>query len=433
MGNERISRLIFLLVGAAAAWGDDALPWKANAPIVSVKKEVYWKHERPGASPQAAVQYVGPGLDCREVRGTETTSDVSDNIHARWSKDNGRTWGEFVAVQPSNNVKYNGVTVWEGEGCSAFDPKSGLLVQMWLRQINDGGVYHNFTYSRVSHDLGHAWSEPKQLRYEDGDAFDPKDPKKATFLNHNEAYFGNSIVMRADGALLHCVAHANAPADPKNNQRPWRMGSVLFIGTWNAAAKDYDWTPGGRTEVSPDMSARGLMEPEVAPLKDGRLLVVWRGSTQGWDGTAAKIPGRKFFSTSTDGGKTLSAPTEWKYDDGSSFYSPSSFHRMIRYSGNGKLYWFGNICAQPPQGNMPRYPLVIAEVDEAKATLKKSTVTAIDDRKPEQGPDIQFSNFAILEDRETKAIVMYMTLYGEFADPKEKGAGDAYKYVVTIK
>ena len=44
------------------------------------------------------------------------------------------------------------------------------------------------------------------------------------------------------------------------------------------------------------------MEPEVAELQDGRLLVVWRGSTQGWDGTAAKVPGCKLYSVSTDGG-----------------------------------------------------------------------------------------------------------------------------------
>jgi hypothetical protein len=33
---------------------------------------------------------------------------------------------------------------------------------------------------------------------------------------------------------------------------------------------------------------------------------------------------------------------------------------MIRDSVTGKLYWIGNICAAPPSGNSPRYPLVIA-------------------------------------------------------------------------
>ena len=123
---------------------------------------------------------------------------------------------------------------------------------------------------------------------------------------------------------------------PKNDSRPWRMGSVCFLGRWDAGAKNYRWTAGARVEISPEVSARGLMEPEVAELKDGRLLVVWRGSTQGWDGTVAKTPGRKFYSVSTDGGRTLSPPAEWRYDDGSSFYSPSSFHRMIRAQRHGQ-------------------------------------------------------------------------------------------------
>ena len=147
------------------------------------------------------------------------------------------------------------------------------------------------------------------------------------------------------------------------------MGSVVFLARWNADRKDYDWTPAARVEISPEHSARGLMEPEVAELKDGRLLVVWRGSTHGWDGSVAKLPGRKFFSVSTDGGRTLTPPAVWKYDDGSDFYSPSSIHRMIRHSVTGKLYWLGNISPTPPSGNSPRYPLVIAEVDEAKAAL----------------------------------------------------------------
>jgi hypothetical protein len=174
------------------------------------------------------------------------------------------------------------------------------------------------------------------------------------------------------------------------------------------------------------------MEPEVAELQDGRLLVVWRGSTHGWDGTVAKLPGRKFFSISTDGGRTLSAPAEWKYDDGSSFYSPSSIHRLLRHSVTGRLYWLGNISATPPRGNSPRYPLIIAEVDEAKAALKRNTVTAIDDRRPGQG-DIQFSNFSLLENRETHELELHLTTYGQEPNPADWATADNYKYTLTLR
>ena len=58
-----------------------------------------------------------------------------------------------------------------------------------------------------------------------------------------------------------------------------------MLGNWNADRKCYEWKPGARVEISPEHSARGLMEPGISPrLTDGRLLVVWRGSTHGWDG-----------------------------------------------------------------------------------------------------------------------------------------------------
>jgi hypothetical protein len=175
------------------------------------------------------------------------------------------------------------------------------------------------------------------------------------------------------------------------------------------------------------------MEPEVAELADGRLLVVWRGSTHGWDGSVAKLPGRKFFSVSFDGGRTLTPPAVWKYDDGSDFYSPSSYHRVIRHSVTGKLYWLGNISDTPPSGNSPRYPLVLAEVDEAKAALKKGTVTVIDDRQAGQPAQIQFSNFSLLEDRETHQLELRLTTYGQEPDPADWATADNYKYFLKLR
>ena len=80
--------------------------------------------------------------------------------------------------QPSNNVDYGGVTVWEGEGAGVYDPCAGVLVQSWLRQIVVDGLYHCFTYARHSRDQGRTWSQPQQLRYEDGAVFDPQIPRK---------------------------------------------------------------------------------------------------------------------------------------------------------------------------------------------------------------------------------------------------------------
>jgi len=400
------------------------LPWKTNAPIVQIKKELYKKHPQPGAAALVSVFYTGPKLERMEIHALEIRDDVPSEPRRRFSKDNGRTWSAFEPLPPTLSYP-NKVEVWEGGGAKYYDPKAKVLVEVRLRQIAVQGLYHCFTYYRLSRDYGKTWSAPKPLRYEAGAQFDPANPLKPEFLQRNQAYFGSNILPHSNGTLIHCAAHANAPGDPDNDKRAWRMGSLCFIGKWNARARDYLWTAGQRVEISPDISSRGLMEPELAELKDHRVFVVWRGSN------TAQTPGRKWFSTSTDGGLTLSEAQELKYDDGARFYSPSSYHRMIRHRATEKLYWIGNISAAPPNGNAPRYPLVIAEVDEQIPALKRATVTAIDDRQPDQSEAIQFSNFPLLENRETHELELYLTLYGE--DAANVFSADNYKYTLTLK
>ena len=93
----------------------------------------------------------------------------------------------------------------------------------------------------------------------------------------------------------------------------------------------------------------------------------------------------------------------------------------------------GNITPGAPKGNDPRYPLVIAEVDEEKAALKKSTVTVIDDRAEGQGENIQFSNFSLLENRETQALELWLTTYGQEVDPDDGYTADSYKYTLVLE
>ena len=71
-------------------------------------------------------------------------------------------------------------------------------------------------------------------------------------------------------------------------------------------------------------------------------------------------------------------------------------------------------------------PLVIAEVDEDRAALKRSTVTAIDDRQPWQ-PEIELSNFSLLENRTTHQLELFLAAYGQ----NPEGA-DCYRYLLTL-
>jgi hypothetical protein len=277
---------------------------------------------------------------------------------------------------------------------------------------------------RLSSDHGRTWSAPRQLRYEEGEEFDPEDPVKSGFLTRNEAYFGSNFIRHSSGTLIHAVADARALGDRKPKARAW-TGSLCFAGRWDPAAKEYRWAAGKPASAPPEMSSRGLMEPEAAELAGGRVLVIWRGSD------TPQTPGRKWFSVSADAGMTLSPVSELEYDDGTRFYSPSSYHRMIRHSVTGKLYWIGNIASARPRGNWPRHPLVIAEVDEAIPALRRGTVTVIDDRGPGQSGEVQFSNFSLYEDLESRDLVLFMTPYG--ADARSVFDADSYRYTFRLR
>jgi hypothetical protein len=404
-----------------------------TAPLVDVKRELYAKHPRQGAAIVLSACYVGPGLEREEIHSLEIVSDEPEKPVRRRSKDNGRTWSNFEPI-PDIVSRHGEYTIYWGCGPTLYDPAAGVTVSVWLRQTYLPGVYNNQCFWRLSPDNGRTWSDAQQLRYEGGPLFDPAKPTDPEFLKRNQAYFGNNIIRHGNGTLIHCVCSANVPYENKTGKsyHPWfpaeakNIGSLCFVATWNAEAKNYAWTPGKPVWLPLETSSRGLLEPDVVELKDGRVVVVWRGSD------TPVTEGRKWFSVSTDGGLTLSPVQEWKYDDGTRFYSPSSIHRFIRRSTTGTLYWIGNICPNPPSGNSPRYPLIIAEVDEALPALRKNTVTVIDDRRPNDGPNLQLSNFSLFENRETHDFELYLTRYG--ADPNDAwNSADAYKYTLTFQ
>jgi len=392
--------------------------------MVRVKKERYLSHPAPGQAAWMQACYVGPGPEREEVHSVWKESDRPEAPRRRVSLDNGRTWSGFESL-PTVVTFRQGSRVFSGGGAKLYDPVAGALVEMWLYQTMIEKIYYNQTFYRLSWDLGKTWGDLQQFRYEEGDRFDPDRPLNMGFLRPNQGYFGNNILLHSNGTLVHCLAHANVPGDPEGPPHPERRGSLCFVGRWDAGAQDYAWTAGQRVWLPWEVSSRGLSEPEVAELSDGRVLVVWRGSN------TETTPGRKWFSVSEDGGLTLSPVQEWKYEDGTGFYSPASYHRMIRSSVTGKLYWMGNITAEPPRGNSPRYPLVIAEVEEDIPALKKGTVTVVDDRGPEDGPNVQMSNFSLLEDRETRDLEVYLTRIGE--DPDDFWGADVYRYALAFE
>ena len=186
--------------------------------------------------------------------------------------------------------------------------------------------------------------------------------------------------------------------------------AVMVIGRWTEGNR-LEWEIGEPIAGDPARSTRGMIEPTLAELSDGRILCVMRGSNGGSKDAQYKIPSYRWFSVSEDGGHHWSKPEPWTHEDGAPFHSPSSMSQLLTHS-SGKVFWLGNMHTSNCRGNHPRYPLVIGQVDEGSLCLLKATLLTIDTKKPEED-DINLSHWWGLEDRETGDIVVVGSRYAK--------------------
>jgi hypothetical protein len=249
-------------------------------------------------------------------------------------------------------------------------------------------------------------------------------------------YSGYNFIFDDNGDILYsAVVEMPHEEDGKTET----VGGIrIFRGKWNAEKNHYQWESPAKLSVSKKISGRGLMEPFLAKLKTGVLYLDMRGSTHGQpSGVQGLAEPRHWCSSSKDGGNTWEAVSDLKFDTGEQFWAPSSFAKLIRSSKNGKLFWIGNISlSERPDGNWPRMPLYIAEFDEDKIAIKKDSLTVIDNKESADiCPKSQYSNFSLLENRDTGTIELYLTRYGEKGKLKTPAyfEADVFKYEITLK
>ena len=423
--------------------------------VCRVKKEVYVPYPKLRMAPVTDMYYIGNGMKREETRSFMQSSDWSESVQRRISEDNGRTWSDWTPLpketQNKGEFTQSGYATQSGTG--SYDPVSGQLVkpvfqrifqgvpQVALREIWKGNrLFWDHGYYQLSGDNGKSWGEAFQLKYEDGADFDPSDWGKKDFLWRNEMYIGNAVALK-NGSVVICatvpVPYTDAedmkfPSIFPNNYREGCVaGAMCFVGRWNVSKGNYDWKTSNRMFLPRQVSSRGLVELFLTELKNGNLLLIMRGSNAGLD--ISKSPGRKWYSVSRDGGITWDEVKDMRYDTGEQFYSPATIHKTIRSSKTGKLYWVGNINNVPSNGNSPRYPLQIVEIDEKEPSFWKDTVTVIDDRDPGHDSEaLQLSNFALLEDRETKNLEIYLTRLGENGGGADIWTANSYRYTLEF-
>jgi hypothetical protein len=415
----------------------------AAEPIVTVKREIYVAKTVPRKAPWVYA-FPGKGGYREEIHTTWSHDDQvrgygdsPQDPRRRVSLDNGKTWSPLKAEPPW--ITYlDKVAVLDWKFCGIHDPVSDRLVSLSIHHVRDmrqgpPRMIYNHALIRTSSDAGKTFGPPQTLKYEPGDDLDPKNVLNPNFLKNNTGYPGQSILRLSNGRLLIPVTNSKIPADVEDEaspRAPWpskgTIGSVCYSGRWDIQREQYVWAAGKPVWIPRSIAFNGFLEADVAELSDGRILIVWR-ITKTRNGAA-----HKWFSVSNDGGMTFAKPQIFGYSDGTKFYSTSTFHRLFHSQKTGRLYWIGNIApTNPTNAGHPRYPLIIAEVDEKTLALKKSTVTEIDTRHAGEGERLQLSNFWLIENSETFDLEIYLTRLNEV--PDETFSANAYKYTLQLK
>ena len=385
---------------------------------VTIQRQLYLPAAGEDAAQWCSVSYWDEGLTRIETHRTSAESDAYLDFKQRFSSDNGKTWKPFENLpKVVQELPGGGMVTYPGN--YFYDSTLKIRYQIRMRRLwpglpaytyNWGGEHPFVDFTFVLEN-----GREKQMKYESGQDYNAATQFDSTYCAFNRAYWGTNLGIAKDGSAyfpMVCYRHGNEYSFSKGGVVLMRRDPAT--GNWSASNQIY---------IEPELSSRGLLEPAVAILKNGVILIVCRGSN------TETTPGRKWFSISTDGGKTLSPICEFKYHDGTSFYSPSSIHDFIRSSRNGKLYWLANIVPNPPKGNSPRYPLVIVEIDEENIGVKKGSEIIIEDRRDNEPERIQFSNFSLLENRETFDFEIYVTRLGENAE--HSWQAPVYRYIFS--
>lgn len=422
-----------------------------------ISRSVVEQAPDPGKAVSRQQEYLDRGQRRVEWRSVTGESDYANELSVRYSEDNGRTWGEWQDRHATTYRTQGGrELIWSAPDTGVWNPVHGHYVALNLQRVF---LYdHHESYRRfwsageasfsdhsflwVSPDLKD-WSS-QLVRFEAGEEFNEGDWGRAGYVGTNESYAGSNLEVLPDGDVVFpiganvaaCCRLRGIAVEEVFPSCPQIMhGLIVVRGRWDARAGRYELTPSRPALISDLESSRGVDEPTVLALANGRLVVVFRGSnvqSPAWRTRIQKgTPAHKWFTFSDDGSATWSDPVPWHFDNGEVGYSPATISRFLRSGRTGRAWWLGNLTGPEAYGNGPRYPLVMAAVSEETGFLERATLAVIDDRDPATESDkLQLSNFAALDDRETGRFEVYLTKLG--ANPDDFWRSDAYRYVIEL-
>ena len=416
-----VQQLLLLLL--TVSFSSTSVRTLAQAPLKVRPLGLSFLQKDPTQAVYEFVNYASNrGSDMFRIRFEELKDDIFSNFELGLSSDHGRTWSDvekWQTIEPRPAGRLRRLFIYG----SFFDPQNGRLVFMGNEGMlrNDhplDGQTNYYPIYRVSQDGGRSWLFEERV-IQAGEKYTQQQPFQGVRVGANSLTVSNALTHRSDGAVVVPVQISHAGPDGKLYRPPGAytyLDAAVLIGSWRDDAR-LEWQLSQRINLPPEKSLRGIFEPTVAEMPDGRMLMVCRTNS-----------GRKWFSVSSDGGLSWTQPDVWGYTDGTLFFSPSSISRLIRHS-TGDYFWIGNIAPQHPRDNAPRYPLVIGRVDHKSLRLFHESVTTIDSRRPNDPVGLQLSNFCVHEDRETGNLVVRVTCW----DGRPSGRGPVRGSVHTFE
>lgn len=396
----------------------------------AIRRELVRKSPRKGVAVRVIATYTRPrGLELLSIEGHESRSDLLDVVFCRRSPDNGRTWSE--PETRATQERREGGTLRRFYHPGWVDPATGRYIEFWIQGLlpNDDpldGMRRYQLFYRYSEDGGRSWSAVEPVVHE-GAEFSAEHPLPGVYIGKNGFMLGDATcqpIRVGEEILLPIVIAPLAPDGSLYNPTGAYTyhDAYVLLGRWRG--RRLRWRMSEPIKGDPARTTRGMDEPTLGRLADGRILCVLRGSND----LRPELPGYKWVSFSEDGGRRWSRPEPWTYSNGEPFYSPASCSQLLEHS-SGRLFWLGNIIPENPRGNLPRYPFVIGEVDRKTGLLIRTSIRTVDDRGPGEDASLQLSNFYAREDRETGEIALHMS---RFFVTAEGFAADAYLYRIPV-
>ena len=334
------------------------------------------------------------------------------------SEDNGVTWTKNPMTPDFTKGLPHGYR--RNETTSVFDRGTNRMITI-VNSIDvkdlDPGIHEppvaQKTYYlryRVSDDAGRTWRFDDPIVHKG--SFNAQNPFPGIFIGKNSIYIGDKgsipLVIRSGKILVPAqttiLGKDGELSNPGNGHTYTDV--VVLIGTWDKEGK-LSWEMSDRVEGDPGRSTRGMIEPTLTELKDGRLIMIMRGSNASRGSTEYVLPSHKWISVSEDGGRSWTKPEPLGFENGKPLFSPSSMSTIFKHS-SGRYFWVGNMTEKNSEGNLPRWPLVLAELNPDNLKLIPGSLLVLDTRTKEDETRgrLDISHLTLIEDRKTKEIIL---------------------------